>query len=155
MTPHQKQVLKVWTPAGLWMVVIAIESTDYLSSFHTSRILYPIFHFLFNMDLRHFAVWHHLIRKTGHVVGYFIMSVLAFRAWRATLPAIQTWAAGWATMAFFMTALIASLDEWHQSYLPSRTGKVSDVVLDSAAAMGAQVVIYFYWRVKGRRSEAI
>ena len=133
------------------MVVIAIESSDYLSSSHTSRFLYPIFHFLFNMDLAHFPFWHHLIRKTGHVVGYFIMSVLAFRAWKVSLPEADAWTRRWAAIAFLMTAAIASLDEWHQSYLPSRTGVFSDVVLDSAAALGAQVVIYCYWRWRRRK----
>jgi len=37
------------------------------------------------------------------------------------------------------------MDEWHQSFLPSRTGVVSDVFLDSAAALGAQILVFFYW----------
>lgn len=41
-----------------------------------------------------------------------------------------------------MTALVASLDEWHQTYLPSRTGTIWDVVLDSLAALAMQVVIW-------------
>jgi len=127
------------------MIVIAVESTDYLSSSHTSRILYPIFHFLFGMDYTTFRPWHHLIRKTGHVVGYAIMSILAFRAWKATLPQRRAWMWRWAGIAFFMTAFIASMDEWHQSFLPSRTGVVSDVFLDSAAALGAQILVFFYW----------
>ena len=135
------------------MVVIAIESTDYLSSAHTSRFLYPLFKFLFHMDLAHFAFWHHLIRKTGHVVGYFIMSVLAFRAWKVTLPDVRVWTVRWGAIGFAMAALIASLDEWHQSFLPSRTGVFSDVVLDSTAALGAQVAIFVYWKWRARRSD--
>ena len=41
-----------------------------------------------------------------------------------------------------MTALVACLDEWHQSYIPSRTGNLHDVLLDSTAALIAQVVIF-------------
>jgi len=130
------------------MVVIAIESTDYLSSEHTSRILYPILHFLFNMDLEHFKVWHHYIRKTGHFVGYFILSVLLFRAWKATLRLPSLWAMRWATIAFFMSALVASLDEWHQTFIPSRTGAFRDVLLDSTAALTAQFLIFLFWRRK-------
>lgn len=140
----------MWIAAVLWMIVIAIESTSYLSSEDTSRILYPIFHFLFGMDHAHFAVWHHYIRKTGHFVGYFALSVFLFRAWKATLhlPRFNVWAMRWAGIAFLMSAVVASLDEWHQSYLPSRTGVFSDVILDSSAALTAQIVIFLYWRRK-------
>jgi VanZ family protein len=44
-----------------------------------------------------------------------------------------------------MSALVASLDEWHQTLLPSRTGVLSDVVLDSFAALTAQVVIFLFF----------
>jgi len=34
------------------------------------------------------------------------------------------------------------LDEWHQSFLNSGTGTVSDVVLNSAAAFTAQIAVF-------------
>jgi VanZ family protein len=43
-----------------------------------------------------------------------------------------------------MTALVASLDEWHQTYIPSRTGTLHDVFLDSFAALTMQVVIAWF-----------
>jgi VanZ family protein len=152
LTSHQKDILKVWLAAGLWLVVIAIESTTYLSADETSRFLYPIFHYLFGMDWRHFVVWHHYIRKCGHFVGYFILSVLLFRAWKATLRVPALWALRWSAIAFFMSATVASLDEWHQTYVPSRTGAISDVLLDSSAALTAQIVIYFYWRARAKKT---
>lgn len=148
MTPDHKHILKLWIAAGLWLVVIAIESTAYLSSEYTSRFLYPILHFLLGLDWKHFAVWHHYIRKTGHFVGYFILSLLLFRAWKATLKLPVLWALRWSGIAFLMSALVASMDEWHQSYLPSRTGVFSDVVLDSSAALVAQIVIFLFLRAK-------
>lgn len=144
MTPDQKQLSKAWTAAALWIVLIAIESTQYLSSANTSRILYPILHFLFRLDPDRFFVWHHYLRKIGHFVGYFTLSVLLFRAWRATLPSASRWALRWAAIAFLMSVLIASMDELHQSYLPSRTGTFSDVILDSFAALTAQMVIFLF-----------
>lgn len=140
----QKQILKAWIAAGLWMVLIAIESTAYLSSGNTSRVLYPILHFLFGMDPLRFLVWHHYIRKTGHFVGYFTLSVLLFRAWRATLPSNSLWELRWAAIAFFMSAFVGSMDEWHQTFLPSRTGLVSDAILDSIAALTAQIALFVF-----------
>jgi VanZ family protein len=63
----------------------------------------------------------------------------------------------WATVAWFSTALVASLDEWHQTYLPSRTGTVRDVILDSTAALVAQIVIFAILRKRsaGRHSSAM
>jgi VanZ family protein len=132
----------------IWLGIIALESTNLGSSDNTGRILYPIFHFLTGVDFAHFMAWNHHLRKSGHIVGYFILSLLLFRAWRATLPfAGSRWSIQWAQVSFFMTALVAGLDEWHQSFLPSRTGRWQDVILDSTAALAAQILIWmFVWR---------
>ena len=145
MTSQQKEVLKVWIAAGLWLVLIAIESTAMLSAENTGRFLYPIFHYLFGITKAQFRIWHIVIRKGGHVIGYFILSVLLFRAWRLTLilDHASRWAVQWATVAFLTTVLVASLDEWHQSFIPSRTGRVADVILDGTAAILAQ--LFMFW----------
>jgi VanZ family protein len=152
LTPDHKHILKLWIAAGLWLVIIAIESTTYLSAENTSRFLYPILHFLLGLDWKQFLVWHHYIRKTGHFVGYFVLSLLLFRAWKATLSLPVSWAVQWSGIAFLMSAMVASMDEWHQSYLPSRTGVFSDVVLDSSAALAAQIVIFMYLRSKDEKT---
>jgi VanZ family protein len=149
-----RRIWKAWLPAIIWLCIIRIESTNYLSADTTGRWLYPFFHFLLGLDPARFAVWHHYIRKTGHFVGYFTLSFLLFRAWRATLPigSSAAWCARWGTIAFLMTVLVASLDEWHQTFLPSRTGTVRDVILDSSAALVAQIVIFMWLRGKVRLS---
>jgi VanZ family protein len=153
LTSDQKQVFKTWIAALLWMLVIAIESTDMLSAEHTGRFLYPLLHFLMGMDLAHFAVVHHYLRKLGHFVGYFTLSFFLFRAWRATLhlPWAPRWALRWAAIAFGMAAVVASLDEWHQTFIPSRTGAFRDVLLDTSAALTAQILIFLFlnWKPRG------
>jgi VanZ family protein len=152
LTPHQKEILKTWIATGLWLGLIVVESTDSLSAAHTSRYLYPLFHFLFKMKLARFEVLHHYLRKMGHFVGYFMLSLFMFASWRATLrqPSGPRWAAGWAGIAFFMATFVASMDEWHQTYLPSRTGTLRDVVLDGSAALVAQIVIFLWLRSRSR-----
>jgi VanZ family protein len=138
-------VLKAWIAAILWLIVIAIESSALLSSHNTSRILYPLLHFLFGMNPPTFEHWHFYIRKGGHVFGYAMLSFLLFRAWRATLPMGNAkWTLRWANIAILGTALVASLDEWHQSFLPSRTGRWQDVVLDTCAGLLAQALIILW-----------
>jgi VanZ family protein len=143
LTAAQKQILKAWIASLLWLGLIAVESTNYLSAANTSRILYPIFHFFTGVDPVRFQVWDFYIRKVGHFVGYFGLSFLMFNTWRVTLPLKRAarWSIRWAGIAFFMAVLVASLDEWHQTHLVSRTGTIHDVLLDSSAALAAQVLI--------------
>jgi VanZ family protein len=148
LNSDRHNVLKAWIAAILWLIVIAIESTALLSSTNTSRILYPLLHALFGMGWERFEYWHFYIRKGGHVVGYAILSILLFRAWRASLPATNDvkWTPRWANIAILGTALVASLDEWHQSFIPSRTGRWQDVVLDTCAGIAAQILIFLWWK---------
>jgi VanZ family protein len=134
--------------ALLWLGLIAFESSNALSAAKTSRILYSLLHFLLGLDPIRFLTWHFILRKTGHVIGYAVLSLLFYRAWKATIP-IQwnpRWSIVWARIAFTMTALVASLDEWHQTFLPSRTGTLWDVLLDSTAALTAQLLIFLWLR---------
>lgn len=145
--PHH--ALKAWIAAILWLIVIAIESSDWLSAHHTSRILYPILHFLFGLSYEQFEPIHFFIRKGGHVFGYGLLCFLLFRAWRETLPTFpqRSWTFRWASLAVLGTALVASLDEWHQSFIPSRTGRWQDVVLDTSAGIAVQVLVFF-WSIR-------
>ena len=154
MNPTKKQLLKEWIAAGLWLALIAGESTNHLSAANTTRILYPLFHFFTGVDPFRFVIWDYYIRKMGHFVGYFGLSILLFRAWRATLSFASpfSWSMQWARISFFMTALVASLDEWHQTYLSSSSGSLRDVLLDSSAALTAQILIFLLQ--KGHRTSA-
>jgi VanZ family protein len=152
LNSDRHEVLKAWIAAVLWLVVIAIESSSLLSAHNTGRILYPLFHFLFGVDRMRFGHWHFYLRKSGHVVGYGTLSILLFRAWRATLPVPNNskWTFRWANIAILGTALVASLDEWHQTFIPSRTGSVRDVVLDTCAGIAAQVLLLLWIRISAK-----
>jgi VanZ family protein len=108
------------------------------------------------MDYAHFEHWHFFIRKGGHVFGYGLLCILLFRAWRETLPIMMgaKWTLRWAILAVLGTALVASLDEWHQSFLPSRTGTPWDVLLDTCAGIAVQILlaIYYSWRRRSSQS---
>ena len=132
----------------MWLIVIAFESSNLGSAANTSRILYPLLHYLFAMDLFHFEHVHFFIRKGGHVFGYGLLSILLFRAWRATLPVPGNvrWTLRWANVALLGTALVASLDELHQSFLASRTGTIRDVILDTCAGLAAQILVILWSR---------
>ena len=144
--PARKSFLRAWWPALIWIGLIAFESTGNLSSDNTGALLYKVMRRLFgHVNLYDVLVWNFRLRKTGHVVGYGILSLLLLRGWRRTLAQARA-TLGRATvglvtngrtaiLAWLGTVFVASMDEWHQSFIPSRTGTWHDVVLDSAAGL--------------------
>ena len=123
-----------------------------MSSEHTGSLLYTVVFRIFGqIDSYSLMVWNHYLRKLGHIIGYAILSWLLFRAWRATLPSPigRFWALPWARLSFWMTAAVASADEFHQSFIPSRTGRWQDVVLDNAAALACRYCSSFCFDERG------
>jgi VanZ family protein len=132
-------VLGQWLPVVLWLMVILLESTDMMSAQHTGSFLLPLITRVFGpIDPATFDFFHHWLRKSGHFIGYGILSLLLFRALRSTVTPRLVRVA-WLSVA--LTAAVASLDEWHQTFIPSRTGCVQDVVLDTSAGACVQMVL--------------
>jgi VanZ family protein len=135
-----------WLPAALSVIMIALESTSTMSAANTSEWLYPLWVKLFGpISNQHWNEVHHLIRKTGHFVGYGVVSLAFFYSWRQTLHrmAVKHWTL-WrraSVLAVLSTLLIASLDEYHQSFLPSRTASPVDVCIDLCGAIVAQSIL--------------
>jgi VanZ family protein len=136
-----------WLPVFLGICVIAVESSASFGADYTSGPLRWIWEHLFGqVSDERWQVFHHLIRKTGHFVGYGTMGVLWLRAWWLSLPR-----AGFllnAALALLGTALVASTDEFHQSFLPNRTGVPSDVLLDCSGAVVLLLVAYLCIRLR-------
>jgi VanZ family protein len=146
-TVSRPNLLRAWWPAAVWIGIIAFESTDFFSSEHTGGMLYGLLTHLFGLiDFHKFNVFHHYLRKTGHVIGYGMLSLLLLRGWWATFG--RTRALLWRTslLSWLGTVFVASMDEWHQSYIPSRTGTWKDAVLDSVAGLAFLLVAYFRLR---------
>ena len=88
-----------------------------------------------DINVYDFLIFHHYLRKAGHFFAYGTLSLLMLHGWRATLSDSQTWLGRASRLAWLGTAFVASLDEWHQTYIRSREGSLWDVLLDSAAAL--------------------
>ena len=135
-----------WIPVLLWLAVIALESFR-LSSAVTGTYLWELLRWLHvPMSPRTFARFHHLLRKGGHVTGYGILCLLLFRAWFHTLSA-RGLKVRCATLSLLMTFLTAVLDEWHQSFDPSRTSSARDVGLDLTGGILFLLVALFVFRL--------
>ena len=139
-----------------WLGAIAAFSTDTFSSVHTGAILKKILHAIYGpISSQQFEQLHFVIRKTAHFTVYGLLSWLAFLAWRTTLPALRRWTLGWAGLAMTVVFVAASLDEFHQTFVPSRTGSSRDVMLDLTGALFFQIMIAIFLRGRGRERDAI
>ena len=117
----------------VWMTVIFIGSTDVLSAEHTSRFLVPFLRWLDpQISLATIASINAVMRKFGHFFEYAILSALLWRALRATLR--SSFNVRPAAVALVISALFAASDEFHQSFVPSRTPSGNDVLIDICGA---------------------
>ena len=138
--------LRAWLPVIAAIGVICLESTAWLGADRTSGPLRWVWeHFFGHVNNARWADLHFLIRKSGHFLGYGTMGLLWLRAWWMTLPR-----SGFlldATLALLGTAVVASADEFHQSFLLNRTGVPSDVLIDCAGALTLQLMVYILMRI--------
>jgi VanZ family protein len=146
-TASRPNLLRAWWPAAIWVGLIAFESTDFFSSENTGNALFGLLTRIFGqISFSEFVIFHHYLRKTGHVVGYGMLSLLLLRGWRATFGHARTLLLRAALLSWLGTAFVAAMDEWHQSYIPSRTGTIWDVLLDSVAGVAFLIVAYWWLR---------
>lgn len=138
----------VWAPVMLAIAVICVESTGTFSAENTSSWLRPIVERFFGaISDATWDAYHHYLRKTGHFVGYGTVAFTFLRAWLHTLgrrgaSSLLSWRLESTVLAIISTATVASCDEFHQSFLSSRTGTPADVLLDTA---GACVLCLLVW----------
>jgi VanZ family protein len=157
MKPSWGIIARNWWPVAAWLGVIRIESTGYASSQNTFQLLYRTMSALFGrVNYQLLVEMDHVLRKSGHFIGYAVLSGLTFLALRNThrdrIPTSlrrpwgkalsDLWQVEWSLIAILLTVVTASMDEIHQTFLPSRTGRWQDVVLDTSGAFALQLVIY-------------
>jgi VanZ family protein len=143
--PTQKaHWLTRWWPAIAWAIVISLFSNHAFTSENTGRYIIPALHWLLpHSSMARLAAIHHYIRKTGHLTEYFILSLLLLRGIRGERKGMRL---AWAFWAIVIVLCYASLDEFHQRFVPGRTPAVSDVMLDTTGGILAQAVIAAIWK---------
>ncbi|MGD0737365.1 MAG: VanZ family protein [Terracidiphilus sp.] len=136
----------IWAPVALGIAIIMVESTEMFGADHTSGPLRRLFEAIFgHVGDNRWDIIHHYVRKSGHFIGYGFIGLAWLRAWWFTLTHSRFLTD--AVLALLGTALIASCDEWHQSYLPNRTSSVWDVLLDCTGAIVLQLIVYLSMRI--------
>ncbi|TAK95518.1 hypothetical protein EPO05_03975 [Patescibacteria group bacterium] len=87
-----------------------------------------------------YSVLYFLERKSLHVIEYFILTSLLYRALIQNFSQAKVF-----ILAGALSLLYAMTDEWHQTFVPGREGLVRDVLID---LMGIVLAIIFIWSFK-------
>ena len=132
--------LSRYLPLVAWLVFISYASSDSFNAGNTSRIIGPLVLWLFpNTTPETLATIHIITRKAAHFTEYAILAFLAARAFRTSpRPALAN---RWFIAALALVVAYALLDEYHQSFVPSRTASVYDSMVDIAGGLTALLVI--------------
>ena len=85
---------------------------------------------------------HFLIRKSGHLIEYFIFGLLVLHAVRGEC---KGWQWRWGLIVIAIAAGYAATDELHQAFVPNRGPSLSDVGLDTVGAAFAQLCAAWWW----------
>jgi len=129
------------------VLLVAVESTPAFGADHTNGPLRKVWEWLFGaVSDPTWHIVHMLIRKSGHFTGFGFVGLTWLRAWRMTLPSASFLRV--AFLAMIGTALVASADEYHQSFLPNRTSSPRDVLLDCIGALVAMGAVHLILKVR-------
>src|SRR5215212_11415258 len=132
MTAEQKQTaghfLKYYLPLLIWIAFISFASTGEFSADNTSLIIGPLLHWLVpRISPERLATIHFMVRKVAHFTEYAILAFLAARAFRNSFNMV---AGRWLLLSVLLVVIYALLDEYHQSFVPSRTASLGDSFID-------------------------
>ena len=145
--------LKYWLPVLIWLGLIFVGSTDALSAEQTSRFLVPFLRW-FDPQISGatIAAIQLMIRKLGHITEYAILAMLLWRGLRRGTR-LQAKMSILFSLAWLAAAIFAVSDEFHQSFVPSRTASPVDVMIDICGAVVGLVICMGFAARANRKSE--
>lgn len=137
--------LAVFAPALLWYALICFFSSqtgDESSQLSNLVVENSIdwmgdWGAIFRVDWDALQLLSFLVRKCAHMGVFFILTgLLLFALWRlGASPRARAW------LSLGLCALLAGLDEFHQTFVPGRDGKLPDVLID----LGGGVCFLLLW----------
>jgi VanZ family protein len=142
---------RLWRYAPLvgWIAFIFFASTGAMSASNTSRIIAPLFRWLFpNITEAQLLFVHFAVRKSAHFTEYAVLALLAARAF---IPSTRQFLhRRWFVAALALVAVVALLDEYNQSFNAARTGTIWDSMIDISGGTIA-LVVFSLWRARRLR----
>ena len=136
-TTHHR--LSRYGPLVVWAALIFIGSSSVLSAAHTSVVLRPVLWLFPHASEATLALIHFIVRKTGHFTEYAILALFAARAFRTS--AREFLRTRWFWVSLLCVVAYSLSDEFHQSFVPSRTASIYDSMIDSVGGLTALVLL--------------
>ena len=126
------------------MVIIFSASADGNSYRHSSLLFEPIVHWLFPHLAPERVEWlHHFFRKGCHFTEYAILALLCRDAIHRSVKNISpAWRWDEAGLALALVFTYAATDELHQVFVPTRTGQISDVIVDVGGGASGLMLLW-------------
>lgn len=143
-------MVKYWLPALLWATVIFITSSSVI---HSKEFIHSVVHISDGRMNKHefqnfWKSWWWVFVKGYHVFEYFLLTLLLYRA---SLIKKMSW-----TMrlcgVWIVAILYASSDEYHQTFVPTRGGKWTDVMIDCIGITLATLLIFAVGSLQNRKN---
>ena len=144
---------RIWryAPLIVWMFFISFASTGEFSAINTSRIVRPLLLWFFpDLSEERIRLAHFLLRKVAHIIEYVVLGWLAARAFIGSSHEFLR--RRWFLVSLLLTVFQALLDEYHQSFVPSRSGSLYDSGIDIAGGLiGVIGFAYFHYHTNEGR----
>ena len=131
--------LSRYGPLILWAALIFIGSSSVLSASNTSIVLRPVLWLFPHASEATLALIHFIVRKAGHLTEYAILALLAARALRTSSRGLLR--NRWFWVSLLLVVAYSLSDEFHQSFVPSRTASIYDSMIDSVGGLTALALI--------------
>ncbi len=147
----RNQIWLAWSAVVLCIAVIGLFSTDAFSSDETSHFFRDLLLWLSpDIHWRTARAINLLARKAAHFIEY---AVLALLACRAIWISFETSLGRIAALALVLVLFVATADETHQAFAPTRGGSPWDVALDVSGGLAA-IAVFLAFRRVSRRGDA-
>lgn len=153
MVLNKNSLINRYAPLMIWVALIFFFSSTAASANQTSRIIGPILHFLFpSASEETIQLYHFFIRKCAHFTEYALLACWSVRAFaRSSDGALKRYRF---LIALVIVLTVALIDEFNQSFEPTRTSSVWDVGLDFVGGAAMSVALWLWHLLSERREYA-
>jgi VanZ family protein len=133
-----KNFIKRWLPLILWLCFTFWMSTRSFSSENMFSAVRAVLQSLLpSLSAREVISIYAVTRKAAHFFEYFVLGLLLFRAFH--VPGAG-WKWRWCLFVVLGVMIWAVGDEFHQSFVATRTSSITDAGIDAAGGILSQIV---------------
>ena len=130
-----KRLVLAWTLLILWMLFIFIMSSfNGVMSSNQSGSIATLIYNIFNISDTEKVSF--IVRKCAHVSEFFILGILVINL-------ISKYNVKYSYLnSFIVCVLYASSDEFHQLFVPGRSGQVTDIFIDMIGVVLGLLLVF-------------